>query len=86
MRAERESSRGVFPLNPEEEILDLLALCPIISVFTVSRIDRIVGTCRAERQKEFRYINSLPLMVLVQYIITTTYNKSSLNSGGAYTV
>ena len=37
MRAERESSRGVFPTNPEGGILDVVAPCPIISVFTVAR-------------------------------------------------
>ena len=35
VRAERESSHGVFPPNPEGEILDVLAPCPIISVLTV---------------------------------------------------
>ena len=35
MRAERESSRWVFPPNPEGEILDVLVPCPSISVFTV---------------------------------------------------
>ena len=35
VRAERESSRGVSPPNPEGEILDVLAPCPIISGFTV---------------------------------------------------
>ena len=34
VRAERESSRGVFPPNPEGEILGVLAPCPIILVFT----------------------------------------------------
>ena len=34
VRAERESSRGVSPPNLEGEILDVLAPCPIISVFT----------------------------------------------------
>ena len=35
VRAESESSRGVFPPNPEGGILDVLAPCPIISVLTV---------------------------------------------------
>ena len=35
VRAEGESSRGVFPPNPEGGILDVLAPCPIISVLTV---------------------------------------------------
>ena len=34
-RAERESSRAVFPPNPEGEILDVLAPCLIILVFMV---------------------------------------------------
>ena len=38
LRAERESSHRVFPPNPEGEILDVLAPCPIISVLTVSYI------------------------------------------------
>ena len=36
VRAESESSRGVFPPNPEGGILDVLAPCPIISVLTVA--------------------------------------------------
>jgi len=35
VRAKRESSGGVFLPNLEGEILDILAPCPIISVFTV---------------------------------------------------
>ena len=35
VRAERESSHGVFPPNPKGEIVDTSAPCPIISVFTV---------------------------------------------------
>ena len=35
VRVERESSHGVFPPNPEGEILDVLAPCPIISVLMV---------------------------------------------------
>ena len=35
VRAERESSHGVSPPNPEGEILDVLAPCPIISVLAV---------------------------------------------------
>ena len=38
MRAEGESFHGVFPPNPEGEILDVLAPCPIISVLTVHTI------------------------------------------------
>ena len=34
VRAGRESSHRVFPPNPEGEILDVLAPCPIISVLT----------------------------------------------------
>lgn len=35
MRGEGESSRGVFPPNPEGRILDVLAPCPNISVLAV---------------------------------------------------
>ena len=38
VRAESESSRGVFPPNLEGGILDVLAPCPIISVFTVAML------------------------------------------------
>jgi len=39
VRAKRESSRGVFPPNPEGEILDVLAPCPIILVLTGSELE-----------------------------------------------